>query len=141
MRLFKRWFDHLKFWLFTSLKVGLIIDACLVFWVVNPFHTTGHFLYTLETSENLRFFVFIMYRQRPVAWYRLVSWNYSLQIAITKFIKWNDIYKQDECQQFTLKFRIVKDLCWFHCNHHCGSVLYDIFKLLPNGRIHLLNVK
>ena len=33
---------------------------------INPFHTTGFFLYPQKTSENQKFYVFRGYRKTPV---------------------------------------------------------------------------
>ena len=47
----------------------------------NAFHTTGHFLYLLKTSENNRLFdIFRGYRKRPVAWnLRQTQGSFSLR--------------------------------------------------------------
>ena len=46
--------------------------------LVNPFHTTGLFLYPLKTSENQRFFdVFRGCREKPMVLNRLIGFSYE----------------------------------------------------------------
>ena len=63
--------------------------------LLNPFHVTGLFLYSLKTSEYLRFSdVFKGYRKRQVAWNGLIQIlqfkanpyvsNFALQDAVCK---------------------------------------------------------